>query len=68
MKKIFLIILLTGCSVKRDLNYQINTITKMQSMIDSDYELGKIEYGIANNYYMLLETIKYDLQKINNDK
>tara|TARA_R100000231_G_scaffold2747_4_gene4949 strand:- start:7844 stop:8050 length:207 start_codon:yes stop_codon:yes gene_type:complete len=68
MKKIFLIILLTGCSVKRDLNYQINTITKMQSMIDSDYELGKIEYGIANNYYMLLETIKYDLHKINNDK
>jgi hypothetical protein len=68
MKKIFLIILLTGCSVKRDLNYQINTITKMQSIIDSDYELGKIEYGIANNYYMLLETIKYDLHKINNDK
>ena len=68
MKKIFLIILLTGCSIKRDVNYQINTITKMQSMIDSDYELGKIEYGVANNYYMLLETIKYDLQKINNDK
>ena len=37
-------------------------------MIDSDYELGKIEYGIANNYYMLLETIKYDLHKIKNDK
>ena len=70
MKKIILILILSSCSVNQTVNYkeQVRALTKLQVFIEQDYELGKIEYAPANNYYLIIETVKNDLNKIKNGK
>lgn len=70
MKKIILILILSSCSVNQKVNYkeQVKALTKLQVFIEQDYELGKIEYGPANNYFLIIETVKNDLNKIKNGK
>jgi len=67
MKKILLIILLTSCSVQKQ-DKSIEDLETLKKWIKEDYEYGEIPHANAHTYYLILETVIYDLNKNKNDK
>ena len=65
MKKIIILIALTRCSIQNKTSKNLRTL---QTWIQQDYKAGEIPYANANNYYIILESIIYDLKKKENDK
>ena len=71
MKKLLLILCMTSCTQKYNLKRSIWCLEKLQIHMEQDYNAGKIPYERANEYFLTIETIKNDLNKINikkNDK
>ena len=65
MRRLILILALSSCTTPRTVNKELKTL---QTWIKEDYEYGDIPYENANNYYIILESIMYDLSKKKNDK
>jgi len=65
MKKILLILMLVSCSVQKKTTKDLKTL---QKWIHEDYKAGEIPHGNANAYYVILESIIYELNKKQNDK
>ena len=68
MKKIILATLvLSSCKVMK-VDQSIENVETLQNWIYQDYEWQQIPYENANNYFVILETVKHDLEKIKNDR
>ena len=65
MKKLILLIALTNCSVHHETTKDLETL---QRWIHEDYQAGEVPRANANNYYVILESIIYELNKKQNDK
>ena len=65
MRKLWLILVFSSCTTTKSVNKELKTL---QTWIQEDYEYGQIPYENANNYYIILESIMYDLSKKKNDK
>lgn len=65
MKKLILLIALTSCSVHNKTTKDLETLKRW---IHEDYKAGEIPHANANNYYIILESIIYELNKKQNDK
>jgi len=60
MKKIIILIALTSCSVQKKTSKDLRTL---QTWIQEDYVRGEIPHANANNYYIILESIIYNIEK-----
>jgi len=68
MKKIILATLvLSSCKVMK-VDQSIENVETLQNWIYQDYEWQQIPYENANNYFVILETVKNDLEKLKNDR
>ena len=68
MKKIAIILIFTSCSVNKNINKSIKNLETLQEWIKQDYNWNDIPHGNANNYYMILETVINDLEKVKKQK
>tara|TARA_R100000278_G_C5328104_1_gene113663 strand:+ start:122 stop:313 length:192 start_codon:yes stop_codon:yes gene_type:complete len=60
MKKIIAILMLTSCTIQQKTTKDLKTL---QTWIQQDYRAGEIPYANANNYYIILESIIYNIEK-----
>jgi len=67
MKKLILIIALTSCSVQKH-DKTVKNLETLKRWIKEDYEYGEIPHSNAKTYYLIIETVIYDLNKKQNDK
>jgi hypothetical protein len=68
MKKLLLIPLFTSCVIHKQyspikLKKISNDMETLREWLQNDYDDGKIEKGTAQNYFNLMETYAYDLNK-----
>ena len=66
MKKIALILVLTSCTTTKNINQSIKNLETLQEWVKQDYEWQEIPRKNANSYFLVLETVIYDLEQIKN--
>jgi len=66
MKKIALILVLTSCTTTKNINQSIKNLETLQEWVKQDYEWQEIPHKNANSYFLVLETVIYDLEQIKN--
>jgi len=68
MKKVLIFLTITSCTVHKQYSpHRLKDISEdmlyLREMLQTDYNEGKIEKEIARNYFNLMETYAYDLNK-----
>ena len=66
MKKLAILFVLTSCTTTKNVNQSIKNLETLQEWIKQDYEWNEIPHKNANNYFLVLETVIYDLEQIKN--